>query len=315
VPRFVIDAVHRNISLLALAFLTVHITTAVLDVFAPIRLIDAVIPFTSAYRPLWLGLGTLASDLLIAVAITSILRRRLGYGAWRATHWLAYASWPIAVVHGLGTGSDAKTTWMLALTAASVVVVLGAVAVRVSAGWPDHSRTRVAAAAVAVLVPIGLIAWLPGGPLGRHWAQRAGTPAALLAPAATAVVYHPPPQGGTSTSFTTQAAGTVRHGPGGDEGPAQVHISLRLAGQGLTELGIRIFGEPLPGGGIQMEGSRVALGTAANPELYRGVVTGLSGTNVEATVTSGTSRLSVAAQLQLNQAAGTATGTVRIGPA
>ena len=77
-PRFVFDAVHRSVSLLALAFLAVHIVTSVLDPFAAIRLIDAVVPFVSAYRPVWLGLGAVASDLLIAVALTSVLRRRFG---------------------------------------------------------------------------------------------------------------------------------------------------------------------------------------------------------------------------------------------
>ena len=78
VPRFVGDAVHRSVSLLALAFLAVHILALVLDPFAPIRLIDAVVPFVSAYRPVWLGLGAIASDLLIAVAFTSVLRRAAG---------------------------------------------------------------------------------------------------------------------------------------------------------------------------------------------------------------------------------------------
>jgi predicted ferric reductase len=105
-PRFAIDAVHRDISLLVLVVLAIHIVTSVLDGFAPISLLDGVIPFVTPYRPLWMGLGTLAFDLLLAIAITSVIRRRLGYRAWRAVHWLAYASWPVAVLHGLGTGSD-----------------------------------------------------------------------------------------------------------------------------------------------------------------------------------------------------------------
>ena len=157
VPRFVVDAIHRSVSLLALAFLAVHIVTAVLDPFAPIRLVDAVVPFVSAYRPLWLGLGAIASDLLIAVALSSVLRRRLGHRAWRATHWLAYACWPVALVHGLGTGSDAKTTWMLALTAACVLVVLAAVWVRAAAGWPDHVGARGAAVLASIAVPVALL--------------------------------------------------------------------------------------------------------------------------------------------------------------
>ena len=95
-------------SLLVIVFLVIHIVTSVLDSFAPISLTAAVIPFVSSYRPLWLGLGTLSFDLILALAITSLIRRRLGYATWRAVHWLAYASWPVAVLHGLGTGSDTK---------------------------------------------------------------------------------------------------------------------------------------------------------------------------------------------------------------
>ncbi len=115
-PRFAIDTVHRDVSLLAIAVLVVHIATSVLDSFAPISLTASVIPFVSSYRPFWLGLGAVSFDLLLALAITSLVRRRLGYGRWRAVHWLAYACWPIAVLHGLGTGTDTKVWWMLVLT-------------------------------------------------------------------------------------------------------------------------------------------------------------------------------------------------------
>jgi methionine sulfoxide reductase heme-binding subunit len=179
-PRFVLDSLHRNVSLLALAFLVVHILTAVLDSFAPISLTDAIIPFGGSYRPFWLGLGAIAFDLLLAVALTSMVRRRLGYGAWRATHWLAYACWPISVLHGLGTGSDVKNTWLLALNIACVGVVALAVGVRAIAGWPDHARIRGAALGATAVFSLFLVLWLPGGPLGGGWAQRSGTPSSLL---------------------------------------------------------------------------------------------------------------------------------------
>ena len=111
-----IDSLHRSVSLLAMVFLVVHILTSVLDSFASISLVERVVPFTGSYRPLWLGLGAVAFDLLLAVAITSLLQGRIGYGAWRAVHWLAYASWPLALVHGLGTGSDVKSSWLLILS-------------------------------------------------------------------------------------------------------------------------------------------------------------------------------------------------------
>jgi DMSO/TMAO reductase YedYZ heme-binding membrane subunit len=104
-PRFVVAGLHRNLTLLALVFIASHVITTVADGFAPISFLNAVLPFTSAYRPVWLGLGAVAFDLLLALTITSLLRARIGYGRWRALHWLAYASWPIALVHGLGTGT------------------------------------------------------------------------------------------------------------------------------------------------------------------------------------------------------------------
>jgi predicted ferric reductase len=179
-PRFVIDSLHRNASLLALAFLGLHIITAVLDSFAPISLVNAVIPFTGVYRPFWLGLGALSFDLIVAVILTSLLRRRMGHSTWRAIHWLAYASWPIALLHGLGTGSDVKSTWLLAISIGCLVVTVAAVLVRVSLGWPDRLARRSAALGGTAVFTLGLLLWLPSGPLGSEWARRSGTPAKLL---------------------------------------------------------------------------------------------------------------------------------------
>jgi DMSO/TMAO reductase YedYZ heme-binding membrane subunit len=183
-PRFVIDGIHRRVSLLAVAFLVVHIITAVLDSFAPIGLLDAVIPFHGAYRPFWLGLGALAFDLLIAVAITSVARARFGHRAWRAVHWLAYACWPIAVLHGLGTGSDTKQTWLLMIVGVCVCVGLAAMISRLRLRLPDSRITdgqRAVGIVGSVAFALALLVWLPSGPLGRDWARRSGTPSALLA--------------------------------------------------------------------------------------------------------------------------------------
>jgi methionine sulfoxide reductase heme-binding subunit len=179
-PRFVVDSLHRNVSLLAMAFLALHVITSVLDSFAPISLLDAFLPFAGSYRPFWLGLGALALDLLVAVTITSLLRARLGYASWRAIHWLTYASWPIALLHGLGTGSDVKATWLLLLSLACLLVVLVAVLARAISGWPGHLRARGAALGAAGAFSLFLLLWLPGGPLGSEWPRRSGTPSSLL---------------------------------------------------------------------------------------------------------------------------------------
>jgi methionine sulfoxide reductase heme-binding subunit len=179
-PRFVVDSLHRNVSLLAMAFLALHILTSVLDSFAPISLLDAFVPFAGSYRPLWLGLGAVAFDLLIAVTVTSMLRQRLGYTSWRAIHWLTYASWPIALLHGLGTGSDAASTWLLVLSVLCAAIVLVAVLVRATDGWPENLARRAAALGGTGAFALFLLVWLPAGPLGSEWARRSGTPKSLL---------------------------------------------------------------------------------------------------------------------------------------
>jgi len=184
-PRFIVDSLHRNVSLLAMVFLVLHILTSVLDSFAPISLVDAFVPFAGSYRPFWLGLGAISFDLLLAVTITSLLRKRMGYASWRAIHWLTYASWPIALLHGLGTGSDVKQTWLLALSIGCLVIVLAAVLARVISGWPEHLGLRGAALGGAGAFSLFLLLWLPGGPLGSEWARRSGTPASLLGHSST----------------------------------------------------------------------------------------------------------------------------------
>ena len=180
-PAFVITGLHRNLTLVALAFVGVHVLTSVVDGYASIRLVDAVVPFASAYRPFWLGLGAVAFDLLVALIVTSLLRLRIGYRRWKATHWFAYAAWPVALVHGVGTGTDARSGWMLVLTFCCVGVVLVAVLWRVLGGLDgDWSGRRLAGALGVLALPLALFGWMHTGPLKRGWAARAGTPSALL---------------------------------------------------------------------------------------------------------------------------------------
>jgi Ferric reductase like transmembrane component len=319
-PRFVLDSVHRNASLLALAFLFVHVVTTLLDGFAPIGLLDVVVPFHSAYRPIWLGLGAIAFDLMIAVMITSLLRARLGYRSWRITHWLSYACWPIALVHGLGTGSDTKAKWMLLLTVACVAVVVVAVVARVASGWPAKLPARVSALGAAALLPIGLVVWLPEGPLGKRWAERAGTPASVLAKALAQAGGTPVrSRGGSaataaSSSFTANVTGTVRQSEL-PSGRLEVAISLSIAGQQLNALRVKLDGEAIPGGGVQMQSSSVTLGPSSDPRRYAGRVTALRDTNINAVVSNaGGSSLEVLARLQVNPGPGTAVGTVTVEP-
>lgn len=149
-PRFLTPALHRDIALLSVVFLALHIVTAAVDPFTHIGLLAALVPFGSYYRTLWLGLGTVAFELMLAIIATSLLRHVVGTSAWRAVHWLAYASWPIAVIHGLGTGTDARTLWLLGTTIACIIVVLAALTYRVlSPGDPIAGERRAAALAAS----------------------------------------------------------------------------------------------------------------------------------------------------------------------
>jgi sulfoxide reductase heme-binding subunit YedZ len=130
-PRFLTPALHRNLALMTLVFLALHIVTAVVDPFTHLGWLPAVVPFSSYYRTFWLGLGTIAFELLAAIVVTSLLRGLIGQAAWRAIHWLAYASWPVAVLHGFGTGTDALSGWFMVLSIVCVGSVVMAVVYRI----------------------------------------------------------------------------------------------------------------------------------------------------------------------------------------
>src|SRR5256885_3344149 len=136
-PRFLTTGLHRTLALMTLVFLALHIVTAVVDPFTHLGWAAALIPFSSYYRTLWLGLGVISFELLLAIAATSLLRGYLGHNTWRAIHWLTYAAWPVGVLHGIGTGTDTWSAWMLAITAACVAAVGAAVVMRLTRGSTD----------------------------------------------------------------------------------------------------------------------------------------------------------------------------------
>jgi methionine sulfoxide reductase heme-binding subunit len=142
-PRFAVAAVHRTASLTAVVFLVIHVGSLYLDPYAQLHLVDVVVPFTGAYRPFWLGLGTVGLDLIAALVVTSLLRHRIGRRTWRAVHWLAYLSWPVAVSHALGNGTDNSTWWLRGIAAACTLAVLGAVGWRVSERFQEYGDARV----------------------------------------------------------------------------------------------------------------------------------------------------------------------------
>jgi hypothetical protein len=187
-PRFLTVGLHRSVSLMAVAFTVIHIVTSLADSFVPIGVQNVFIPFLTSYRTLWVGLGTVAFDLMLALIITSLLRARMSLLSWRVVHFTAYLCWPVAVLHGLGTGSDTQVRWVLLLTLACVAAVTATVSWRLSYGWPAHRAARLAGAIAVVLALVAGGTWLSRGPLQPGWAKKAGSPTLVKPNAASSDV-------------------------------------------------------------------------------------------------------------------------------
>jgi len=311
-PRFVVSGLHRNASLLAVVVLAVHVATAVMDSYAPIRLVDVFIPFVSRYRPVWTGLGALALDLLAALVVTSLLRERLGYRAWRAVHWSSYACWPVAMVHGLGTGTDSRLGWVQVLYLACAALVIAAIWWRLVKGLTvESAATRGAAAAASVILPLGVALWAVTGPLRPGWAKRSGTPAALLGSSRAS-------QNGTGsdrlvTPFRADFSGVQNIRPVSGDGLVSITLSGAFHGTQDGDLRVVLTGEPVRGGGVDLTSSEVAMGPASSPDLLRGQVTSLSGSFLSAELDDSSGRR-YTASLSLNVSAATnrVTGAVAV---
>ena len=297
-PRFVVAGLHRNLTLLALVFIAAHVVTTVADGYAPVRLRDAFIPFVSGYRPFWVGLGAVAFDLLLALTVTSLLRARVGLRTWRALHWLAYAAWPVALVHSLGSGSDARVGWMRLFGLACTAVVVAAVLRRLATGSP-WTAGRAAAAAATLLVPLGVFIWYEGGPGKPGWASRSGTPSALLA--AKVVALPSPP-------FTSRVHGRLVQSRPDAAGTVVVGIDL-VSRVGTTRVWLR--GQSVAGGGVVVRDGRISFGTSAVPDAYVGTLSSLDGSRMTAVLRNGAgTALDVALALSINRTSGKVAGVL-----
>jgi sulfoxide reductase heme-binding subunit YedZ len=137
---------HRFLALLGLGALALHGTALVLDDAVDIGLAALLVPGSAPYRPLATALGVVAAELMVLIYVSFSLRRRIGARAWRALHWLTYAVFVLATLHGLAAGTDAGRTWALAFYGACFGAVLGALSWRLfvppTQGGPRHASDR-----------------------------------------------------------------------------------------------------------------------------------------------------------------------------
>ena len=276
-PRFLSQDVHRNLSLFCVGFVAIHVVTTVSDGYVPIGFADAFIPFRTPYRPLYVGLGALSFDLLLAVLVTSALRHRIGFASWRFVHWLAYLCWPIALFHSLGSGTDSSLPLVLALDAVCAAAV-GRRGGLAPGHRPDlHRRpagrrrgghggggsgpagVRRPRPAPARLVPPGRHLDRPAGPTGPEERRSAGAGGGTAPPPRPA---HHRGGGGPAPSppFTVGLAGTQSTSGPDSQGQVQVVLSMHLQNAASTPLTVTLVGECGPGGGVAMSSGTVTLG-------------------------------------------------------
>jgi methionine sulfoxide reductase heme-binding subunit len=308
-PRFAVVSIHRNLTLFVVVFVALHVLTTIADGYAPVGLKDAIIPFLSRYRPLWLGFGALSFDLLLALIVTSLLRVRIGYGAWRAVHWLAYASWPFALVHGLAAGSDARFAWLRIVTILCMAAVGAAGAVRLQrAAGPPALRAGIGAAALTVAA-LGLV-WYQGGPGKRGWAARAGTPSYILRRHASKSSLAAATTTSTALPRSFDGQLTGRFARSSDNaGDVGIAFGAAVRGRVPAVLRLTLWGTSAGEEGVAMSDSSVSFNPAGPG--YSGKVVGLEGNQVVADLTSSSgAHLRVTIVLNIDNATGTFTGSV-----
>lgn len=102
---FTFDA-HEFLSLLAIGFIGLHVGVLLIDAYMPFSLVELLVPFTSVYRPLWVGIGVISMYLTLLVTVTFYLRTRIGYAAFRAIHLLSFLAYAGVTIHSILAGTD-----------------------------------------------------------------------------------------------------------------------------------------------------------------------------------------------------------------
>jgi sulfoxide reductase heme-binding subunit YedZ len=167
-PMFAVEDVHRVGGLLVGTFIALHVITIAIDSFLPFSLGQLAIPLTSVYRPIWTALGIVAAELLVALAVTNHYRRRIPHRWWRRTHYANFVVWTAATLHGLGSGTDRSTPWMITMFAVCAAAVAAAVTWRIGVRRSFGSAMRPAAVVGAGLASAAVVVALALGPLHTH---------------------------------------------------------------------------------------------------------------------------------------------------
>ncbi|HUY60612.1 MAG TPA: ferric reductase-like transmembrane domain-containing protein [Candidatus Dormibacteraeota bacterium] len=308
-PRFLTQGLHRNLALLVVVFGVLHIVTTELDPFAPVGWAAAVVPFDSPYRTIWLGLGTLATDILVAIVVTSLIRVHLGYRTWRTVHWLAYAAWPLTLLHSLGTGSDARVGLFQVVALVSLAAVAIAGALRLASEWRRRRGLVLGMGGAAAAVFLAGAAWAGSGPLQPGWAARAGTPAPVL-PSGGGTTATTPSAGLPAPPFRAVVTGRSLMSAPSAQGLVALRLDLVLSHGATGVVTILMDGRLGSGGTLSVVTSQASAGPATQPTLYQGhlVSTPKQGLLVRLVSSTG-AQLDLLVQVQIDQGSAAVHGT------
>jgi hypothetical protein len=227
-------------------------------------------------------------------------------------HWLAYASWPVALLHSLGTGSDARSAWLVLLAAACTIGVVAAVLWRITTAARGALVLRVGLGGATLALALGALVWFRAGPDRAGWANRAGTPAALLASAQTASTTAVAPTALPEAPFSASLDGRFAESGPDENGLVSVAVTGLTRGGVDGELHLDLWGQPLAGGGVSMSASSVRFGPTSAPSEYTGRIVSLSGRRLIASLSDASGRpLTLELDLQLDAASGTVSGDLQ----
>ena len=319
--KFIAPELHRSLSLLAIVVLAIHVGAAVADKYSFIGLKDVFIPFMSAYRPIWVGLGAIAVDLGIAVLATSLIRVKMGYRSWKVVHWASYPIFALSVIHGLGSGTD-TSLWFskfIYLVVGGVLVL--AIIARLLAHPDLRIGKKVAFFGTSFLVPLAIVAWAVSGPLASNWPKRAQgglkqavltsaqvTTAAAKSKQKITAVTAPPLQ--LSSTYTSDWSGSIDQSPSNAQGEIALRLMGKLAGSPGYLLSVVLIGVPLDGG-VSMTSSLVEIASTSGSVVYKGSVTSLNGTTIVGQVSNASGQtLSFSASVSLGSNGASFSGIV-----
>ena len=167
-PRFISTELHEFLTLMALLVIGAHTFAIALDPFMRFTTAELIVPFASHYRPVWMAWGILASYLMIAIWFSKRLRAKVGYGWWHRFHYLTFGAYLLATLHGLGMGSDTRTTWGGLIYAAGFLLVTSLLAARLLTP-PPPQRPHPWLALMMGVVALWALLWAAAGPLKAGW--------------------------------------------------------------------------------------------------------------------------------------------------